>query len=157
MTAFNAKEYLISALDVQYTRLVNDFKALPGEAQSKSHGGCARTPLNFLAECASLNTFIAGILTTGDGKRLTDEEEAALYAAVNTSEKALAMLEESVTKLKAAYQALDENTLGDMTDKPFGRPMQKYGPASLPISHMMYHDGQLNFLQTLHGDDKIHW
>jgi hypothetical protein len=44
-----------------------------------------------------------------------------------------------------------------MTDKPFGRPVQKFGPASLPINHMMYHDGQFNFLQTLYGDDKIHW
>jgi len=157
MPALNTKDYLISALNVQHTRLVNDFKALPDEAKAKSHGGCARTPLSFLVECAALNMFIADILEKGDGKRLTDEEEAALYKRMDTAEKALAMLDDSVAKLRAAYDALDENTLGDITDKPFGRPMQKFGPACLPINHMMYHDGQLNFLQTLYGDDKIHW
>jgi hypothetical protein len=157
MPAFDAKAYLVAALRVQHVRLVNDLKALPEEVRSQSHGGCARTPLNFIAECASLNNFIAEILERGDAKRLTDEEETALFASVDTTDKAVTMLDQSVSRLQAAYESLDENTLGDMTDKPFGRPMQKFGPASLPINHMMYHDGQLNYIQTLLGDDKIHW
>lgn len=28
---------------------------------------------------------------------------------------------------------------------------------SLIIRHTSYHDGQLNYIQTLHGDENVHW
>jgi len=28
---------------------------------------------------------------------------------------------------------------------------------SLPAGHMMYHDGQINYIQLLLGDTKFHW
>jgi hypothetical protein len=157
MPGLNVKEFLINSLRTQHVRLVNDLKALPEEIRDKSSGGCARSPLYMITECAQLNEWIAELLEKGEAKRLTPAEEEALYGSVDTTEKALAMLEKSVIRLAAVYEALDDNTLGDITDKPFGRPVQKFAPASLPISHMMYHDGQLNFIQSLQGDDKIHW
>ena len=157
MPALNVKEYLINSLRMQHGRLVKDLMALPKELHDKSFAGCAKSPLYMIVECAWVNGWIQEVLEGGPATRLTDEEEAALFGAVDTTEKALGMLEESVTKLSAVYESLDENTLGDMTDKPFGRPVPLFQPASLPINHMMYHDGQLNYIQQLHGDDKIHW
>ena len=57
----------------------------------------------------------------------------------------------------AAFETLDENTLGETSDIPFGRPMSRMAIAELPAIHMMYHDGQLNYVQTLNGDKDIHW
>jgi hypothetical protein len=157
MPALNVKEYLVSSLRMQHTRLVNDLKALPNETHLRSYAGCARTPLYMIAECAWVNDWMATFLETGKSDRLPREEQDALFGSVDTAEKALAMLDNSVNRLAAAYEALDENTLGDITDQPLGRPTPKFAPASLPIGHMMYHDGQLNYIQTLLGDDKIHW
>lgn len=157
MAGLNVKEYLVNSLRMQHGRLVKDLNTLPEEARAKSYAGCAKSPLTMIAECAWVNGWIVEVIEGGPAKRLTDEEEAALFGSVDTTEKALAMLEESVAKLSAAYEALDENTLGDLTDKPFGRPVPLFQVASLPIGHLMYHDGQINYIQTLHGDDKIHW
>ncbi len=38
--------------------------------------------------------------------------------------------------------------------KVVSRPAKRI--AELPVSHVMYHDGQLNYIQTLHGDDQMH-
>jgi hypothetical protein len=35
--------------------------------------------------------------------------------------------------------------------------MSKFALAHLASIHMMYHDGQLNYIQSLHGDGEIHW
>ena len=157
MAELDVKAYLIASLKQQHGRLVKDLQALPPETHLKSFAGCARTPLYMVAECAWVNGWIAELLEGGPAKRMTDEEEEAFYGSVDTAEKALAMLDASVAKLKAAYDSLDAETLGDITDKPFGRPVPLFQPAFLPISHLMYHDGQLNYIQSLYGDDKIHW
>ena len=157
MAALDLKAYLISSLRMQYSRLLKDLQALPEETHSRSHAGCARTPLYMVAECAWVNNWIAGFLQTGNSDRLSQEEQDARFNSVDTTEKAISLLEESVATLTAAYEALDPDTLGDISDKPFGRPMPKFAPASLPVNHLMYHDGQLNYIQTLLGDDKVHW
>ncbi len=29
--------------------------------------------------------------------------------------------------------------------------------ALIAINHIMYHDAQINYLQSLHGDQEMHW
>jgi len=157
MPALDIKQYLLSSLQMQHGRLVKDLNAIPAELHGQAPGGCVRTPINIITECAWVNGWISELLEGGPAKRLTDEEEAELYASIDTTAKALTMLDNSVNRLTAAYEALDPDTLGDITDRPFGRPVPKFQPAFLPVSHMMYHDGQLNLIQSLNGDDKIHW
>ena len=111
MPALNAIEYLKTSLRMQHGRVAKDLKALPEETHRQSLAGCAKSPLWMVAECAWVNGWITDVLQGGPADRLTDEEEAALFGSVDTAEQALAMLDESVTKLLAAYDALDEGTL----------------------------------------------
>ena len=32
-----------------------------------------------------------------------------------------------------------------------------YMIAQIMVSHIWYHDGQLNYIQSLLGDEKVHW
>lgn len=149
--------HLKSSLELQTTRMVNDLHALPAETLGTSHAGCARSPLYIVAECSGVNRWFAAALLHPGTPRPSAEERDAYYASIDSTEKAIAELRSSVEELKAAYDGLDVNALGDQVEGMLNRPATLFAIASLPIGHMMYHDGQLNYLQTLHNDDTIHW
>ncbi len=157
MPALQPKEHLRTFTERAYRLLVNDLNALAQERHHASPGGCARSALNIVAECAMVNQYIAEYLTTGKAERPSPEQRAAHLASFDTSEKALAYLEKATQQLLEAIGALDEAMLGDVSDQPLRRPMSRFAVAELPAVHMSYHDGQLNYIQTLHGDDQMHW
>lgn len=158
MPALNPQEHLLAMVSHVAGRLANDLKAIPDEQANACPGGCARSAVNIVAECATLNGLVARFLRTGEApQRPTPEQRAAHLASFDTKEKALAYLEQETNALREALQAVEENTLGEVTEAMFGRPMTRYAVAELTYTHMMYHDGQLNYIHTLHGDDKVHW
>lgn len=158
MPALNPKDHLLTMIEHNARRLASDLNAIPDDKASRCPGGCARSALNIVAECAALNGFVAQFLTSGQvPERPSPEARNAHLASFDTKEKALAYLEQETKALRDALQDVDENTLGDVTDAFFGRPMSRYGIAELAMTHMSYHDGQLNYIHTLHGDDKVHW
>jgi hypothetical protein len=36
-------------------------------------------------------------------------------------------------------------------------PTPLFTLAHIAVSHLWYHDGQLNYIQALLGDEKVHW
>jgi hypothetical protein len=158
MATLDLKTHLRDTTERVRGLLVNDLKAIPADKQNVSPGGAARTALNIVAECAAVNGMIAGWLSTGQGiSRPSPEQREAHLRSFDTQEKALAYLDQETNRLLSAIDALDPDTLGDTSDEPLGRPMSRFAVAELPAMHMMYHDGQLTYLQTLHGDTENHW
>jgi len=158
MAALQPKMQLRSSTEQALMFLVKDLKAIPDDKLNVRHGDCARAPLHIAAECAVANKRIAAYLRGEELTRPSPEEREALLSALDTREKVLALLDEGTQELLKTLDELDENTLGDMDEKFFeGRPMSRYSIAQLPAVHMMYHDGQLNYIHTLYGDDKVHW
>lgn len=157
MPEIDHKTYIAGFTRVLLDRLIKDFDALPADKQTTSAGGCARAPLNILAECALFNGWIATYLTTGDSARPAPEARKAQMDALDTPDKARTRLQQETERLLAAIAALDPATLGDDCSEVLKRPMTRLALAEFPAIHMMYHDGQLNFLQTLCGDPDIHW
>jgi len=113
-------------------------------------------PLSLVVECAEANGAFGKILLGETFERKSEEERKAFHATFETIEQALAFLDAETAKLIAIYEGLDESTLGEMTEM-MGMPMTKFAIAEMPSIHMMYHDGQLNYIQTLYGDEAIHW
>ncbi len=157
MSSFQPKQHLKESAQFAQRLLSNDLKATPDDKLHVGHGGCSRTPLNIVAECAMVNGLIAGFLSTGKFEGRPSAERAAHLNSVDTREKALAYLEEETQRLVAAIDAMDESTLGEVTDGPIGRPMTRFAIAGLASTHMMYHDGQLNYVQSICGDSEMHW
>ncbi len=138
--------------------LVNDLRAIPADKHNACPGGCAKTPLFMIAECAMVNHWVAYFLKTGEKKpRPSADEREALLKSYTDTDKTLAFLEESVTAYHEGVDAFDAARFGEHNDDFFGRPMTLLGIAELPPVHMMYHDGQLNYIQMLLGDNDIHW
>ena len=158
MPTLDLKAQLRESTERSHRLLTNDLKAIAADRTNDSPGGCARTAVNIVAECASVNAMVATILGGAEFTRPAREEREAFLNSFDTAEKALAYLDQETEKLMSAIDALDENTMGDESSfSPFGRPMTRFGLASLPAMHMMYHDGQLNYIQSLHGDGEMHW
>lgn len=157
MAALDPIAHLLWATEGQYKRVVSDLKATPAEAKGVCPGGCARSPLNFVAECGLINGFIGGYLRGDEVQRMAGEERDAFLASFDTEEKALNFLEEQTNVLLDALRSLDPSTLGDENPNFFGRVMTRFAIAELPATHMSYHDGQLNQLHMIHGDRSVHW
>jgi hypothetical protein len=152
------KAHLEATTRNQYNRIVNDLKAIPADKQNVSPGGCSRAPLNIVAECGALNGFVAQYLSTGEmPERPSPDVREPFLASFDTEEKALAFIAEKTEALFTAFRTLDASTLGETTTALFGRPMTGLAIAELPAVHMSYHDGQLNYVHSLCGDQTTHW
>jgi hypothetical protein len=157
MSTFNPITHLVSATERAATRLMNDLNAIPDDRENHCPGGCARSAVHIAAECAVVNGAVATYLTTGEVIRPTPEQRETLLAAYDTKTKARQFLSDETERLIAAIRGLDVTTLGDPASFFPTRPSDIYTVAELPAWHMMYHDGQLCYIQTLYGDTDIHW
>ena len=159
MSDLQPRAHLRAFIELAYRRLAADLRAIPEDIVNVSPGGDARPALHIVAECATVNGQIAASLSTGAPLlRLSPEEREAHLRSFDTAEKALAFLAQETQKLLEAVDGLDESTLDDEVSREvMGRPITRFALAELPAGHMMYHDGQLNYIHTLHGDRQIHW
>lgn len=158
MSELDPKAHLKGLLTRMKGLITNDLNAIPVEKRGASPGGAGRTPLNIVAECAYVNRRCAQYLKTlVPPERPTDEERETFLNSFDTAEKAIAYLEETAAELAEAIDGFDGAQWGETTEFPFGRPMTFFGIAELPSVHLMYHDGQLNYIQTLYDDKEIHW
>ena len=157
MPIFDPKANLISMISRSYDFLVKDLKALPEEKQNVIFGGCTRTALDIVAECAATNQSMSLRLAGTPKAALSAEENAAERAHYDTQDKVLAYLEETTSQLKNVISKMDPDTFSYTDPEFFNGAMCRYGMAELTGIHMMYHTGQLNYIQMLLGDDKVHW
>jgi hypothetical protein len=124
-----------------------DLKALSQEQYQGSCGGVARTAHDFTAEVCGFNLGMVGALAGGDMNRPSDEEQAQFKASLADRDTAVAKVIESGEMLAAA----------EMTQAPWGEPITYYQFANIATNHILYHDGQLNVIQSVHGDGEMHW
>jgi hypothetical protein len=156
MSTLDIKAHLRDSTQRAHRLLTNDLKAIAADQTNVCPGGCARPALHIVAECAAVNGMIATLLEGGEFQRPSPEDRERFFASFDTGEKALAFLDQETQRLLTVYENLDESTLADVSTQ-IGRPMTRMAMAELPGWHMMYHDGQLNYIQTLHGDSEMHW
>ena len=157
MSTLPLKENLRDGIRRARYLMSNDLKAIPAEKAGASPGGVARTPINIVAECAMANGQFADYFLTGQFIHVPHEEQEARLAEFDSVEKVLAYLDKETGRLLDALEAVDESTLGEVSDQVHGRPRTRLAIAQLPATHMMYHDGQLAYIQTLLGDGEMHW
>ena len=91
--------------------MTNDLKAIAADQTNTCPGGCARTALNIVAECAALNGAVATVLSGGEYQRPSPEAREAHLNSFDTPEKALAYLDQETQHLLAAIETLDQRVL----------------------------------------------
>ena len=140
-------------IETARTFYVNDLTALSEEALSTSFAGNARVPYDFTYEVVIVNQRVTARLTTGvvpawpfgDGWATAPDDfksKEVAIAAVNASvDEILAAVGDDVTRMITTSEG----------EKP------AFDLALFAGMHMMYHDAQLNYVQSLHGDAAMHW
>ena len=157
MSNFEATAHLLERTEQMCARLMNNLNAIPDDRENHCPGGCARSGVNIVAECATINTMVAHYLNGEVVERPKPEERAALLAAYDTKAKSRAFLAESGEILLEAIRKFDPERWGETASLFPNRTMTYFAAAELPAFHMSYHDGQLAYIQTLYGDSEVHW
>jgi hypothetical protein len=151
-------ERFIAALDRANDRILADLRAVPEEARAVSPGGAARSPYAIALECGIVNTRVAAAL---EGKVLPappHDEYDTMLEHLPTFEAVAEFVTHETLVLKIMIERTDPETWGETIEVfPSRPPMTRFDAVLLALSHMAYHDGQLNFVHLLGGDTKIHW
>jgi len=156
MAELDLRAHLRMTTERAYRNLVNDLNALDEGKASGSTDAATRPAIKMVAECGAVNGTLAGLLTTGAAAMPSPDERAAYYAAITTRAEALAALDVGTQKLYAAIDGVAADRWGETVQTMLG-PMTLLAAAGFAALHMMYHDGQLNYVHLLHGDNEMHW
>lgn len=133
-----------------------DLNSLPEEAFDRRFGGKARTVADIVHEINTVNDHLVysirgeappewtakGWITAPDDRR---EKAAAITA-----------FDQSSARFLEALEALKPEQLADKVSTEHGET-DKFERARFAATHLWYHSGQFNFIQTLLGDDDWHW
>lgn len=135
---------------------VKDLKAISDEVYTKCQGGTCRTMQEVTAECAGFNMMVTAMIKGEAVPEFSDEQRAAFTASLDTRDKGAKAIESSANAMADAM-ASNGHRMGEVVTAPWGEAMNIFNISVLSANHMLYHDGQLNFVQSLNCDDKMHW
>jgi uncharacterized damage-inducible protein DinB len=114
-----------------------------------------RTILDQLVECCIANRKWARILRNRTYSNLPREQVVATYAGLDSLEVIAARLRETVRELVEGIETVSDEDAGKKLDT-------EWGPYTLgrccihAYWNMVYHEGQINYVQTLYGDFEEH-
>lgn len=156
-TGVDARGYLAAFAGVVADMTMKDIHAIPDDKWSATHGGCSKGACDAIADILGMLEWtteaIKGNLTAVEGSYITPD----IKEACSTRDGAAARLAESSSAFGAALTTASDDALNAEVMTPWGMPTPVFMIAQIATSHIWYHDGQLNYIQTLLGDDKVHW
>ncbi len=150
-----ATEHALAAKEKthQATKFVlNALKHIPDDKLDWVPMGKAKTPLLIVVECAAVYKWLASEYR---GESNTELFEAMMKAEYSGRDEVVALLEASQAEMDAAMDALTEEQLTE-TREVFWGPTTVDELLGAGKMHSDYHAGQLNYIQTLLGDDEMH-
>jgi hypothetical protein len=74
-----------------------------------------------------------------------------------TRDGARAEVNAAVADFGDALRSASDETLAAEVVPAWQIPTPLFTLAHIAVSHLWYHDGQLNYIQALLGDEKVHW
>lgn len=151
----NHKETALKNLRSAFRIFQSDLEALPEEAFDRVLGGKARTVADIIYEVNLVNDRIG---LTMRGEPLFDWPEGWITAPedARTKSVALASFKKSSERILETVEGMSEETLTGTITTEQGET-SRFERCHFMEFHIFYHSGQLNFIQTLLGDDGWHW
>lgn len=144
-----------------YTKesLMKSLRTTPDDRINWSPSATSRTPVQLVAHSAAaienIRTQLAGtpfpIKTTVEADETFRESERE----ITTREQALEMLEQNSAKYLAWLDELTPEKMEYQAEMPFGLGFFPVSSSlGFPAEHMRYHIAQLDYLQTIYGDQE---
>lgn len=132
-----------------------DLEALPEEAYPQRFGPKTRTVADIVYE---VNLVHEHVRLTMAGEPLFDWPEGFVVAPEGFETKAtvLGAFLEVRDRLLSTVDSFSDEQMTEPIESD-GRTTDRYERCRFISVHLWYHSGQLNFIQTLRGDDGWHW
>ncbi|HZH97719.1 MAG TPA: DinB family protein [Fimbriimonadaceae bacterium] len=157
MQGVDARGYLAGWVGALADMTSKDIRAIPADKWTSSFGGCTRPANELVADAIWLLNWCTGALR---GEATATEENDGMKqiaAQLTDADTACAQLGEAAQAFAAALKAADDDRLNSMVTAPWQMSAPLFMLAQIAVSHIWYHDGQLNYIQCLLGDEKVHW
>jgi hypothetical protein len=141
-------------------QLLKTFEFVPEDRQTWSPSPTARTALRIVAHCGAANFAFAALLR-GDGWGLSMDPQEAMAqirssgSDVSTREGAVESVRESTAAVLAALDGATPERVESAAPTPFG-PFPYTLCMAFPADHMSGHARQIDYLQTIWGDEEDH-
>jgi len=137
--------------------LIRNVRAMPEDKTAWQPLENGRTTLSQLQECAIICGFSIATLTNRAVPADFKEAYGREMAEIDTVEKAAARLEERVEKLAATIQGFPASDLDQTIMMPFRpTPVSFAELMFMNYWNVVYHIGQICYIQTLYGDNEMH-
>jgi uncharacterized damage-inducible protein DinB len=155
-TRFDSKTIAYNSLKGACRIFLQDLQALPEDAFTKSFGGKTRTVADFVYEVNLVNDHIGMVIREEEPFKWPEELWIKAPEEFDTKEKVIAAFEKSSARIL--------ETVDGFSVEKFEEPLltedgetNRFERCRHMILHLWYHSGQINFIQTMLGDDAWHW
>ena len=145
------QEYVARATQKKAHELLAAARALPEDRQHWKPSGQSRSVVDLVAECAIVNKVSVQLLQERSWDEAGRAERQKAQAALDTLEKAAAALLENTQSLVTAIRAVSEEELEREIVLP-GETSTVREDLLHSYWNMTYHEGQINYIQTLCDD-----
>jgi len=140
-------------------RLLTTFAAVPDDKLNWKPSPTAKSAIQLAAHAANSNFSLSRMIRrdpapVGSMEEL-HEAMAKAEAAITTREQLIETLEKSTAEVIAALSTLDDESIVAIVPSPFfTAPMSFW--MNLPARHIDNHAAQIDYLQTIWGDQEWH-
>jgi hypothetical protein len=139
-----------------YHLLSKDLEYLPEEAFNRSFGPACRTVADIIYELNMVNDHV-GLTIRGEERFPWPEGWIKAPADFRTKEAVIAAFTQSIERFIATAEGFSEEDMLVLIPDGDGGETNRFERCRFVALHNWYHSGQLNFVQTLLGDDAFHW
>lgn len=131
-------------------------RAIPAERALWRPGGAAHHAVAIVAHSAIINMFYSSVFTGAPLSNNTQDESNAVITSCIKMDDAIKLLQESVIQVSNAIRSISTIRMEEKMMMPWGERRSMAQALLTPAMHMQYHEGQLNYLQMIFGDDEYH-
>ncbi len=156
-SGIDARAYLSGWLQGLTGMYTADINAIPADKWEATFGGCTRSACEVTADAIALMKWTTATLGGNMPAQYDQDTMGGVKAECATKEAAVVTLHAASAEFAAALSGASDEALNTVVTPPWQMEAPLFMICQIAVSHLWYHDGQLNYIQSLLGDDKVHW
>jgi len=151
----DARLYLTGWLQAVTGMTIADINAIPDEKWTAVIGGSVRPANDLLADVVTNLLWVTSAVKGEESDAYNKMGE--LGAEFADKQAAIAAFAAASAALGEAVNAASDEDLNRTVMAPWQMQTPVFTLATISVNHIWYHDGQFNYIQSLLGDEKVHW
>jgi uncharacterized damage-inducible protein DinB len=155
-SAMDAKVVALKGLQSAVRLFGLDLEALPEEAFTRKFGEKTRTVADIVYEINLVNDHIGMVMRGEEPFAWPEGDWIAAPADWHSKEQIISEYQTSTERILQTVEGFSAEDMEAPLTTENGETT-RFERCRFMTVHLFYHSGQLNFIQTLLGDDQMHW